>query len=165
MPRSAYIALLGRSTWALVNTYYAVLREMGLRPARVYILAEEPYAGSAPVVREAVGILSDSYGFSPDIDLITVPEADFTGAGNAIRSLAEDLTRDGFSVALDITSGRKAMVAGALITISRAHLDVSHIYYLAVKAENEIAKPYMMIPQKAQQVRDFMEDAEMMVGR
>ncbi|UYU18867.1 MULTISPECIES: hypothetical protein [Methanoculleus] len=155
----AYIALLGRSTWALVNAYHAVLHEKGLRPERVIIVTEEPYAREASIAAEAIGTVSEGYGFAPAIKTEILPEADFVRAGQTIRSLAGDLIRQGFDVAIDITSGRKVTVAGALIAVSVAGLDIRHIYYLAMKSTDDVAKPYMMIPHQIQQIRDIMEDA------
>lgn len=158
-PGDAYIALLGRSTWALVNAYHAVLREKGLRPERVSIVAEEPYAGEASTAATAVGIVSAGYGFSPEVRVEVLPEGDFVRAGQTIRSLAADFIRQEFKVAIDITSGRKVTVAGALIAVSFAGLDIRHIYYLSMKSTDDVAKPYMMIPRQVQRIRDLMEDA------
>lgn len=155
----AYITLLGRSTWALVNAYHAVLREKGLRPERVSIVTEEPYAEDASIAAEAVRIVSERYGVSPVVEVEVLPEADFVRAGQTIRSLAKDFIRQGFRVAIDITSGRKVTVAGALIAVSIAGLDLRHIYYLAMKSTDDVAKPYMMIPRQIQKIRDIMEDA------
>lgn len=155
----AYIALLGRSTWALVNAYHAVLREKGLRPERVIVVTEKPYAQEASIAAEAIGIVSEGYGFAPAIATEILPEADFVRAGQTIRSLSNDLIRQGLRVAIDITSGRKVTVAGALIAVSVAGLDIRHIYYLAMKNTDDVAKPYMMIPHQIQQIRDIMEDA------
>lgn len=155
----AYIALLGRSTWALVNAYHAVLREKGLRPKQVSIVTEEPYASKTSTVAEAIRIISEGYGFTPVIRVEVLPEADFVQAGRTIRSLVADLIQQGFYVAIDITSGRKVIVAGALIAVSLAGLDLRHIYYLAMKTTDNVAKPYMMIPHQIQKIRDIMEDA------
>jgi hypothetical protein len=159
MPADAYITFLGRSTWALVNTYYAVLREKGLRPGEVFIVTEAPYEGNAAVAARAIRVISENYELSPTITTEIVPEADFVGAGRVARTLASGLVEQGYRVAIDITSGRKVMVAGALIAISLAGLDISHIYYLAMRSVDDIAKPYMMIPLQIQQIRDVMEDA------
>lgn len=155
----AYITLLGRSTWALVNAYHAVLREKGLRPERVSIVTEEPYTQEASTAAEAIGIVSEGYGFVPAIGVEILPEADFVRAGQTIRSLAQDFIQQGFCVAIDITSGRKVTVAGALIAVSLAGLDIRHIYYLAMQNTDDVAKPYMMIPHQIQRIRDIMEDA------
>jgi hypothetical protein len=155
----AYITLLGRSTWALVNAYHAVLREKGLRLERVSIVTEEPYAGDASTAAEAIRVVSEGYGFTPAIDVEILPELDFIRAGQTIRSLAAEFIRQGLRVAIDITSGRKVTVAGALIAVSLAGLDIQHIYYLSMKSTDDVAKPYMMIPRQVQKIRDIMEDA------
>lgn len=157
-PSDAYITLLGRSTWALVNAYHAVLREKRLRPERVAIVTEEPYAEGAPTAVEAIRIVSEGYGFTPTIAVEVLPEADFVSAGVAIRSLAEEHIARGFDVAIDITSGRKVTVAGALIAISLAGIRIQHIYYLAMQSLDDVAKPYMMIPHQIQRIRDLIED-------
>jgi len=158
-PGDVYITLLGRSTWALVNAYHAVLREKGLRPERVSIVTEKPYSVNASTAVEAIRIISEGYGFAPAIEVEVLPEADFVRAGQTIRSLAADFIRQGFRVAIDITSGRKVTVAGALIAVSLAGLDIRHIYYLAMGSVDDVAKPYMMIPHQIQRIRDIMEDA------
>ena len=158
-PGDVYITLLGRSTWALVNAYHAVLREKGLRPERVSIVTEKPYSVNASTAVEAIRIISEGYGFAPVIKVEVLPEADFVRAGQTIRSLAADFIRQGFHVAIDITSGRKVTVAGALIAVSLAGLDIRHIYYLAMGSVDDVAKPYMMIPHQIQRIRDIMEDA------
>ncbi|MDN7024457.1 hypothetical protein FGU65_06065 [Methanoculleus sp. FWC-SCC1] len=160
MPKAAYITFLGRSTWALVNAYHAVLREKGFWPEQVYIIAEEPYTESTQKAAGGIGIISESFGLRPEVHLRTVPEADFAGAGRMVGSLVRTLGEEGFVVGLDITSGRKAMVAGALVATARAGLEIRHIYYLAMKSIDNVAKPYMMIPFQIQQIRDFTREQE-----
>jgi hypothetical protein len=156
--RDAYITLLGRSTWALVNAYHAVLREKGLRPERVSIVTEELYAEGAPTAARAILMISEGYGFTPAIEIEALPRAEFVRAGAMIRSFAEDLIAQGYGVAIDITSGRKVTVAGALIAISLVGIRIQHIYYLAMQSLDDVAKPYMMIPHQIQKIRDLMED-------
>ncbi len=158
MPGDACITLLGRSTWALVNAYHAALREKGLRPERVIIVTEEPYAEGASTAVSAILIVSEGYGLAPTIRIEVLPEADFVRGGGVIRSLAEDLIDKGFDVAIDITSGRKVTVAGALIAISLAEIRIRHIYYLAMQSLDDVAKPYMMIPHQIQDLRDLVEE-------
>jgi hypothetical protein len=155
----AYITLLGRSTWALVNAYHAVVRERGLRPEQVVIVTEEPYAEAASIAAVAVGIVSEGYGFSPAVQVEILPEADFVRSGQTIRSLAVDFIEQGYDAAIDITSGRKVTVAGALVALSVEGVDIRHIYYLAMKTTDDIAKPYMMIPHQVQRIHDLVEDA------
>jgi len=72
-------------------------------------------------------------------------------------TIAETLKQNGYKVAIDITPGRKALVAGALIPISK--IGVDHVFYLAIKTLDNVSKPYKMIPLQIQELRDFVEDA------
>ncbi len=156
----AYITILGRSTWALVNTYYAVLSEKAYYPDLVYIFAEDIYADQLDKAIKGIEILSEEFGFKPEIKQEIVREADFVEAGLKITSLIKDLKQNGYRVAIDITPGRKALVAGALIPISK--IGVDHVFYLAIKTLDNASKPYKMIPLSIQELRDFVEDAKAM---
>ncbi len=155
--KKAYITILGRSTWALINTYYAVLMKGVYFPDVIYIFAEDIYVEELEKAAEGVKILSEEFGISPEINTHVVPEADFIQAGKTISDLIKKLIEEGCSIAIDITPGRKALVAAALIPAVRQKMD--HVFYLAVKRlEN---RPYMMIPLSNQSLRDFIREAEM----
>jgi hypothetical protein len=47
-----------------------------------------------------------------------------------ISKLVTELKADGYKVAIDITDGRKALVAGTLLSI--ANLNVDHVLYLSL---------------------------------
>ena len=150
-----YITILGRSTWALINTYYAVLMEEAYHPDVIHIFAEDIYAEELEKAAEGVKILSEEFGISPEINTHVVPEADFIEAGKTISDLIMRLREDEFSIAIDVTAGRKALVAAALIPAVKHRMD--HVFYLAVRKLE--SKPYMMIPLANQSLRDFVEEA------
>jgi len=58
-----YVSLLGRSAWALLNTYYAVAREVRYFPDRVYIAVEAPYQNQTDHVVEGLYAISAHFGF------------------------------------------------------------------------------------------------------
>ncbi|RLI82537.1 hypothetical protein DRP07_05010 [Archaeoglobales archaeon] len=149
----AYITILGRSTWALLNTYYAVLMEKAYFPDSVYIYAEEIYSEELKKAVEGIKILSEEFGFMPEIFTEIVSEADFINAGKEISQLVKRLKEEGHKIAIDITPGRKALVAAALIPAVKYRMD--HVFYLSVKRLE--AKPYMMIPLSIQELKDFAE--------
>lgn len=155
---SAYITMLGRSLWALVNSYYAVLRERGLRPKEIHLLAERPYSDEVSKAEGALRILSEEFGIEPSISHTIVSEGDFYGAGMEVKRLVTALKSKGFEVALDITPGRKALVAGSLLSLSR--IGVEHVFYLKIKSLEGSSRPYMMIPLHYQELNDFMADAK-----
>lgn len=153
----AYITMLGRYIWSLANSYHAVLRERGYLPERVYIFTEETYRGSLEKATKAVEVLSSSFGISPEIASEIVQEADFSGAGTKVSALVRRLNDEGYEVALDITPGRKALVAGSLLALAK--LPVDHVFYLRISNLEGAANPYLMIPLQSQRLHDFLEEA------
>ncbi|MCQ5376601.1 MAG: hypothetical protein NO516_00960 [Candidatus Methanomethylicia archaeon] len=152
----AYITMLGRSLWALVNSYYAVLRERGIRPKEIRLLAEKPYEGDVSKAEGAIRVLSEEFGLNPSISHAIVGEGDFFGAGLEVKKLVTTFKSRGFEVALDITPGRKALVAGSLLSLS--NVDIDHVYYLKIKSLENSSRPYMMIPLNYQELSDFVAD-------
>jgi hypothetical protein len=148
-----YIALLGRSSWALLNCYYAVLRETSYRPTEILLVTEELFSARIRSVREGLIILSKAYNISPQIGEILLKEADFQGACTRIPEEIQERKRRGMVVAVDITSGRKALIAGSLLAVPRESLD--HVFYLAITTTEGAAVPYLMIPLQMQQLKDF----------
>ncbi len=151
----AYITLLGRSAWAVINTYYAVLEEKAYYPDLIHIFAEKSFSHDLDKIVEGMKALSEEYGFTPEVNHTVVEDNDFVSAVRKIGELVRSLKEENCSIAIDITPGRKPLVAAALIPAVKLKMD--HVFYLAVKElEN---RPYMMIPLSQQQLRDFMEEA------
>ena len=151
----AYITILGRSVWALINTFYAVLREKRYFPDQIYVFAEENYIDNLGMVEKGIKILSKRFGFSPKIKSEEVEEANFLDAGLKISKLINELKADGVEVAVDITPGRKALVVGTLVP--GPQIPVDHIFYLALKTLEDVSKPYMMIPLHIQHLIDYID--------
>ena len=145
--------MTGRSVWALLNAYYAMLRETKFRPTQIIILSEIEHAGQIQLVKKGLTILSDGYGIAPNVDIEQIQTGDFIQAGKKISARIKAGKEQGSKVAIDITPGRKALVAGALIPL--ANLSVDHVFYLQITTTDDAAKPYMMIPLTSQQLRDF----------
>ena len=150
---AVYITMTGRSVWALLNAYYAVLRETEYRPTQIIILSETEHAGQISKVKKGLAILSEGYRIAPDVDVEQIPTGDFIDAGRKISTRIRKVQQEGGKVAIDITPGRKALVAGALIPL--ASISVDHVFYLQITSTDDAAKPYMMIPRSSQQLRDF----------
>jgi hypothetical protein len=162
LTKRAYITNLGRSTWALVNTYYAVLREKNYFPDNVCIFTEQTYQPELDKVKAAVEILSEEFGLKVEIETKVVHDWDFLAAGKEIFNTVKAFKDNGYKVAIDITPGRKALVVAALITGIKVNID--YVFYLAIRSTENAAKPYMMIPRQIQNIRDFMNDARKVVG-
>jgi hypothetical protein len=161
VPKRAYLTALGRASWAMVNTYYAVLREREYLPDKIYIFTEEAYEEKLDKAIAAIKVLSSEYGINPEIESRVVSDWDFIEAGREISVLLKALKEEGYQVAIDITPGRKAIVVAALIIGIKVKID--YVFYLAIKTTVDAAKPYMMIPMQIQQIREFMEDSRRVV--
>jgi hypothetical protein len=151
----AYITMLGRSTWAMINAYYAIVMHKKYRPDEIYIFLENIYINKLPKAIEALKIISRAFGFEPRISYEIIEEANFLEADKKIGDLLKELKEKGYEITIEITSGRKALVAGALI--HGVPLKVNHVFYLAIKNLEFANRPYMMIPLQIQKLKDFME--------
>ncbi|WP_297419675.1 hypothetical protein [Thermococcus sp.] len=155
MPKVAYITLLGRSPWAVVNAYYKLLT-MGKKADLIYIFTEERYRNSLPKVVRALKAISKAYNSDPEIKTDVIPDYGFFVADRKFRGLFSELERGGYRMGLDITSGRKALVAAAIVQI-RA-FPVAFIVYMGLLDLDFPDRPYMMIPTHMQPIRNFMGD-------
>ncbi|OPX68327.1 MAG: hypothetical protein A4E38_01847 [Methanoregulaceae archaeon PtaB.Bin108] len=152
-----YLSLLGRSAWALLNTYYAVARETRYNPDTVYIAVETPYQKYSGGVTEGVQAISRHFGFSPEIECIPVGQGSIVDVSVRVHPLIMAKKKEGAEVAIDITPGRKATVAGVLLPIKLN--DVDHVFYLEISTTYDVAKPYQMIPRQFHQLHDFKAEA------
>ncbi len=156
---NAYVTLLGRSAWALLNTYYAAV-DGGYRADSVYVFAEGAYENLVERVEKGLKIISDGYGFSPNIETHMVKGDDFIAAAKKVRETLHALMEEGNGVSIDITPGRKVLVAAALLSAfelsSRTGLNVDKVLYLAVKETKP--KPYYKIPFQIQELRNLVKD-------
>lgn len=153
----AYVTMLGRSTWAMINAYYAVVMHRKYYPDKIYIFLEDIYVEKIPKAVGALRAISKAFGFEPEINWIIVEEADFIDADRKIGELLRELKEKNSEIAIEITSGRKALVAGALI--HGIPLKVDHVFYLAIRSMEYANRPYMMIPLHIQILKDFVGDS------
>jgi len=152
-----YLSLLGRSAWALLNTYYAVAREVHYFPDTVYIAVEAPYRNGTAHVVEGVRAISAHFGFSPEVECIPVAQGNMVDVYLKVYRLIEVKRTQGSRVAIDITPGRKSTVAGVLLPIKLN--DVDHVFYLEIATTHDVAKPYQMIPRQFHKLHDFKAEA------
>ena len=150
----AYIALHGRSTWATLNTYYAMLKETDYRPDAIWIFTESSYEDQLPVLDEGLRIISIGYDFQPKISSRVVPEGEIIDAALEIGGLVSSLKKD-HEVAMDITSARKSLVVGAILSTANFKLD--RIFYLMIDTLQDASKPYPMIPRQHHSLVDFQK--------
>lgn len=152
-----YITMLGRSGWALVNSYYAAVRGRGLRPDEVVIFAEEGEEEALEKISEGIKAISEGYGFSPEVKIEWIKECNFLEAEEKISKMVKAWKEAGDRIAVDITPGKKDLVVGTILPLSKIGID--HLLYLQIDSTKDAAKPYMMIPLGRQNLRDLIEEA------
>jgi hypothetical protein len=152
---TAYITFAGRSVWALLNTYHAVLREGRCLPDEVHIVAETPCTADTATVSAGIGIISRRYGTSPAVSVTAVPCDDFVGAAGTVLDLARRRTAEGHEIALDITPGRKALIVAASLALVDAGISPAHIFYLSLQGGGPLPLPHPMISFHLQTLHDL----------
>lgn len=152
----AYLTLLGRSTWATVNAYYAVLEHKRYYPDEVYIILEKIHLDKLKKTIEALNLISQSYGLHPVISYKVVKENDPLDVKAVFEEILENLKVKGAKIAIEITSARKALAVPAVIYGIKYSVD--HIFYLALRSLEHADRPYYMIPLQNQLLRDFREE-------
>ena len=152
---AVYVTLLGRSGWAVLNTYYAVVRDGRFVPGEIHVFTESTEAPLLGPVTDGLARITAAFGGVAETASTVVPDADFVEAGRQISALVQECKDRGARVAIDITSGRKALVVGALVPLRETGVD--HIFYLDITTTEGNALPYMMIPLQIQRLRDFAQ--------
>jgi len=156
MVKQAYITLMGRSPWAVVNSFHALVIETDFRPDRIVFIYESQYSKVIEPVIKGLETIQQTFT-KPRIEGIEVPDWDMHAAGEQTRLVVKKLEEDGAEVALNITAGRKALVAGTLLGLLGRRLD--YLYYLTIETTGDAAKPYLMIPKRIQQLRELKKNA------
>jgi len=152
--KQSYITLMGRSGWAVVNSFHASVIETDYRPEKIHVIYEFQSSEEVKPVIQGLEIIQSSYT-SPDVQHWEVPDWDAHAARKTTLELVRKLKGEGYQVALDITGGRKSLVAGSLLDLREGDLD--HLFYLAIEITRGVAKPYLMIPKRIQSLYDIMK--------
>ena len=129
-----------------------MLKKTKSRPDLVWVCTESIYEKDLDSLIEGINIISTGFDFNPKTWITILPDGDIVQAGMEIGGLVNSLKQD-YTVSLDITSARKALVAGALLSTTENKPD--HIYYLKIDTLNDISKPYPMIPAQHHDLIDF----------
>ncbi len=152
--KTAYVTLLGRSSWALINTYYAILNQRKFSPDIVHIFVEELYKDKIEKVLKGLHIINNSFNITPCFETTLVKNDEIIPVKSSLIISLKRLKNDGYTIALDITPGRKSLVAAALISAEK--IGVDHIFYLAVDSIEDI--PLLMKPRWIIHLHDYLHE-------
>lgn len=151
-----YVTMTGLSDWAIFNSLWAAVRLRHYLPDRIYIFTIKKRRKQAELARKRFTILLKEYGKKARIEIIEVAEADFVGSGKRINEVVKKEKSRGNRIAIEVTPGRKAMVAGALVPSIQGRAD--HVFYLYLENFDYADNLFMRIPLTVQHSHDFMEE-------
>lgn len=151
--RRILITITGISKWAVINGLWATMRHRRYVPDKVYLVNRIGNEAVGQELVSSIDTLIRSHGKEPEIVQVKVDEKDFVKIGRKISRLIETEKAEGNEVALDITPGRKAVVASALIAAREN--DIDHVFYLYIEDAFMADKPYPMIPFHIQHSADL----------
>jgi hypothetical protein len=152
-----YITMTGLSDWAIFNSLWAAIRLRDYIPDKVYIFSNNKRRKQAELAKRRFKVLLEEHGRKrPQIEIIYVPEADFVASGKRINEIVKQEKSKNNTIAIEVTPGRKAMVAGALVPGIQGNAD--SVFYLYLEDMEYGENMFMRIPLTLQHSHDFMEE-------
>lgn len=152
--KQAYITLVGRSAWAVVNSYYFMIHKGKCNPGLVLVFVEELFQDKLDWIIEGITIINEAFGVDAIVETNLVGNAQYVPSGVEVSNRLKELKEDDVEICLDVTAGRKALVAASLISAYKTGID--HVFYLAVDRIDDI--PLLMKPKNTFHFRDFMAE-------
>jgi hypothetical protein len=154
-----YITMTGLSDWAIFNSLWGAVRLRGFIPDKVYIFTIKKRRAQAELAKRRFTVLLSEYKKKAIIEIIEVPEADFIASGKRINEVVKSEKSKGNTIAIEVTPGRKAMVAGALVPGLQGKVD--HVFYLYLENYDYADDMFMRIPMTMQHSHDFIKEIEL----
>jgi hypothetical protein len=151
-----YITTTSISEWAMLNALWSAIRDHQYVPKRIYMFITEGREDEAAKAKRYFTPLLKEYGVHPDIIEKRISEEEVQPMIAEVGAIIKSERGQGNEIAIDITSGRKALVTGALMVGWKN--DVDHIFYLYLKDLEHANNPYMMIPLSIQHPHDFVKE-------
>lgn len=151
-----YITMTGLSDWAVFNSLWAAIRLRHYIPDKIYIFTIKKRIKQADLARRRFEVLLKEYEKKAEMEIVEVPEADFASSGQRISEVVKSEKSQGNTVAVEITPGRKAMVAGALLASIQGKVDF--VFYLYLENFDYADNHFMHIPLSIQHSHDFTEE-------
>lgn len=143
-----FITFVGRSEWAVVNSFWAVLFHEGVRPGKIHIITREDNLERANKCKEGIKVILKGYDIESEIEINeTDLDEDLSHSADMVKKICLE---DDTPKILDITGGTKGVTSGALIRA--VECDVSRIYYLFIDSLEDADRPYLDIPLPRQKV-------------
>jgi len=133
-----------------------MIKEEKINPNLIIVVSEEIYQDKLPHIIQGLTIINKEYNITCDIETSVVGNAHYVPSGLKISERIKDLKNKQYDITLDITPGRKTLVAAALISAEKIH--ISHVVYMVADDIHDI--PLMMKPIKLIHYRDFLSEVK-----
>ncbi|GEM_PF-5763650 len=148
-----FITFVGRSEWAVVNSFWAILYHRDLKPSKVHILFRSSDEERAESCVEGLNQILEAEEIDCTIEKHEVKERfDLMGPADIVEEIMEKAQES--KIVLDITPARKFMASGSLVQAMKR--DVEDVYYLYIDEVDEAAKrPYLDIPLPRQELLEM----------
>ena len=147
--------MLGPSVWAVANAFWSSIRDHGYLPERVYMLCTDK-GGSCAVAVQMIAATMEEYGVRPDVRTVEVNEESVLEVRDHVAAILDEELKQGNSVALDVTPGRKGSVLGAMLAGGKRY---EHIFYLYITSLDNANRPYLLVPAARQRPHDLKKEA------
>ncbi|PTD94889.1 hypothetical protein C9439_00160 [archaeon SCG-AAA382B04] len=143
------ITFTGRSDWALVNSYWAILFHDGISFDSIHVISTRQEIDD---VKKALKEVSRNYGFTPSVKLNHL-ENDLDVKKPA--KVVEEINSEQNNVFINITPAKKVVASSALIKGIAS--DVEKIYYLHIDEVSNASYPYFDIPFSRQDLVELIK--------
>lgn len=146
-----FITFIGRSEWAVVNSFWAILFHRDLTPSKVHILFRSSDEDKTESCIEGLKKILEAEEIECTIEEHEVEERfDLMGPAEIVNEIMDENEK----IVLDITPARKFMASGSLVQAMKR--DIEDVYYLYIDEVDESAKrPYLDIPLPRQELLEM----------
>jgi len=136
-----YITFVGRSDWAVVNSFWATLFHTDIIPDEIQVIYKKHDKDMAESSIEGIKKILEVKDIDAEIEEYVIEdEFDVMKAAEHVEEICED----GRPVILDITPARKAMASGSVI--EGVKMEVEGVLYLYIDSVKNADRPYLDIP-------------------
>jgi len=154
-----YITYVGRSDWAVVNSFWAALFHTDITPEDIHVIYKKHDKEMAVKSIEGIKTILEIKDIEAEIDEYVIEdEFDVMKAAEHVEEICEE----DHPVVLDITPARKAMASGSVI--EGVKMEVEGVLYLYIDSVENADRPYLDIPLPRQDVVEMIGGDHLVEG-
>lgn len=155
-----YVTFVGRSGWAVVNSFWAALFHTDFRPKDIHVIYKKHDSEVAEKSIEGLKTILEVEDIDAEVnEYVIEDEFDVMKAAEHV----EDICDERYPVILDITPARKAMASGSVI--EGVKMEVEGVFYLYIDSVDNADRPYLDIPLPRQDLVEMIGGDHLVEGR